>query len=83
MLTLYSLQGEMFLFRAALGILNYHKKLLRRTSFEQCVLSLRQLPTTLDEETLFSAIFSLQIPKSISEAMIEISTSLRASLTPG
>mmetsp|Transcript_43415 Transcript_43415/g.60968 ORF Transcript_43415/g.60968 Transcript_43415/m.60968 type:complete len:344 (-) Transcript_43415:200-1231(-) len=76
-------EGEMFLFRAALGILNYHKKLLRRTSFEQCVLSLRQLPTTLDEETLFSAIFSLQIPKSISEAMIEISTSLRASLTPG
>ena len=51
------IQGEIFLFRSALGLLNYHSKSLIKTSFEECVMSLRQLPQNIEEEVLFDSIF--------------------------
>jgi len=57
----FILEGEVFIYQTALGILKTCKGRLERTSFEECIHLLRNLPET-DEELLFQAIFSIDIP---------------------
>lgn len=58
----YFLEGEVFLFRAALAILKISYPRLRGNSFEEICLLLRQLPQDMDEAMLFEAIHTITVP---------------------
>lgn len=40
----FVLEGEVFLYKTALGILKYHSKMLKKSSFEECLTMIRHIP---------------------------------------
>jgi len=69
----YLLQGEVFLFRCALGILLAHKKFLRTADFEECVCGLRRLAEDIDENLLFKCIKQISVPKYVHDFLDKLS----------
>jgi len=55
-------QGELYLFRTALGILRMFESTLMSLTFEECLQFLRELPADLKENKFFDSIESISIP---------------------
>ena len=58
------LEGDQFLYQAAVGLLKAHQKLLLKQDFEQCLHTLRALPRAANEEELLRTILSIKMPVS-------------------
>eukprot|EP00824_Muranothrix_gubernata_P017956 TRINITY_DN3673_c0_g1_i1.p1 TRINITY_DN3673_c0_g1~~TRINITY_DN3673_c0_g1_i1.p1 ORF type:complete len:351 (+),score=43.43 TRINITY_DN3673_c0_g1_i1:104-1156(+) len=57
----YFMDGEPFIFRAALGILSYCAPLLESAPFEECLCLLTRLPQDMDEDMVFESIASINL----------------------
>lgn len=59
----YFLDGELFLFQATLGILQYFSPKLKTAGFEEAMQFLSHIPKDLDEENLFYCIDEIVLTK--------------------
>jgi len=59
----FFLEGEIFLHRAAVGIIKKLQSEIEKAPFEVCIMKLRQLPQHLDEGELMETILTVHIPK--------------------
>jgi hypothetical protein len=62
--------GEILLHRVALAILKKHQSHLLASSFEGCVVFLRNIPEDISEQELVDLIDSIDVPSSL-QAVIE------------
>jgi alpha-tubulin suppressor-like RCC1 family protein len=63
----YLIEGEVFLFRAALALLHLHRKSLKQGEFEEVMHTLRDIGREVNVNELISAIESLKAPSYIVE----------------
>lgn len=61
----YFLDGELFLFQASLGILQYFTPKLKNAGFDDSMQFLSHIPKDLDEENLFYCIDEINLTKII------------------
>lgn len=61
----YFLEGEIFLYRGTLGVLQYFSPKLKTAPFEDCMQFLSHIPRDLDEDNLFYCIDEIAITKQL------------------
>jgi len=66
---MYFLEGEVFLYKCALGILKLHKNFLLTAPFEECVMNLRKLATDVPEKNLFASIKRITVPTEVHQIL--------------
>jgi len=72
----FMLEGEVFLYRTALGILAASKRKLKKANFEECVMTLRNLPSDVSADTLFESIGTITVPSYINDFIYSIQKDL-------
>ena len=59
------LEGELFVFQTALGVLKFFSDVLETASFDDCMSLLTHLPPTIDEDELFKCIDAIKLTADI------------------
>ncbi len=70
----YLIEGEVFLFRAALALLKLNRKVLKQGEFEEVMHTLREIGEHVVVAELFAAIESLKAPNYICEFIKQLSS---------
>eukprot|EP00474_Spongospora_subterranea_P005944 CRZ06402.1 hypothetical protein [Spongospora subterranea] len=71
----FLVEGQAFLFRAALGVLKMYESVFASSSFEQCLHFLNRIPKNLDERTLFNNILNISVSeKTLNRMLIQESS---------
>lgn len=67
----FLVEGQAFLFRAALGVLKLYELALLQSTFEQSLHFLNHIPKTIDERLLFQAIQGISITDKTLTSMLQ------------